>query len=151
MRKDGSRFFASVVIDPIYEDGKLIGFAKITRDITERQNAISELVQKRKPVQDAGRRRHRLRALHARSLRHRLQLEYRRRAHQGLHLGGDRRAAFFAFLHARGSGRRKARSSLEHRARKPAATMKKAGASARMDRFFGRASSSIPSAMTRAS
>ena len=43
VRKDGSRFFASVVIDPIYEDGKLIGFAKITRDITERQNAISEL------------------------------------------------------------------------------------------------------------
>ena len=43
VRKDGSRFFASVVIDPIYEDGKLIGFAKITRDITERQNAMSEL------------------------------------------------------------------------------------------------------------
>src|ERR1700712_5687696 len=40
VRKDGSRFFASVVIDPIYEDGKLIGFAKITRDITERQNAM---------------------------------------------------------------------------------------------------------------
>jgi PAS domain S-box-containing protein len=43
VRKDGSRFFASVVIDPIYENGRLIGFAKITRDITERQNAISEL------------------------------------------------------------------------------------------------------------
>jgi PAS domain S-box-containing protein len=43
VRKDGSRFFASVVIDPIYEESKLIGFAKITRDITERQNAISEL------------------------------------------------------------------------------------------------------------
>jgi PAS domain S-box-containing protein len=43
VRKDGSRFFASVVIDPIYEKSKLIGFAKITRDITERQNAISEL------------------------------------------------------------------------------------------------------------
>jgi PAS domain S-box-containing protein len=43
LRKDGSRFFASVVIDPIYENGRLIGFAKITRDITERQNAISEL------------------------------------------------------------------------------------------------------------
>jgi PAS domain S-box-containing protein len=43
LRKDGSRFFASVVIDPIYEDGTLIGFAKITRDITERQHASSEL------------------------------------------------------------------------------------------------------------
>jgi PAS domain S-box-containing protein len=36
VRKDGTRFFASVVVDALYEDGKLIGFAKITRDITER-------------------------------------------------------------------------------------------------------------------
>ena len=36
MRKDGTRFLASVVIDAIYENGELIGFAKITRDITER-------------------------------------------------------------------------------------------------------------------
>ena len=43
VRKDGTRFFASVVIDPIYEKRKLIGFAKITRDITERQNALFEL------------------------------------------------------------------------------------------------------------
>jgi PAS domain S-box-containing protein len=43
VRKDGTRFFASVVIDPIYEKRKLIGFAKITRDITERQNALTEL------------------------------------------------------------------------------------------------------------
>jgi PAS domain S-box-containing protein len=43
LRKDGSRFFASVVIDPVYEQGELIGYAKITRDITERQNALAEL------------------------------------------------------------------------------------------------------------
>ena len=43
IRKDGTRFFASVVIDPIFEKRKLIGFAKITRDITERQSALSEL------------------------------------------------------------------------------------------------------------
>jgi PAS domain S-box-containing protein len=43
VRKDGSRFFASIVIDPIYEKRKLVGFAKITRDITERQDAIFEL------------------------------------------------------------------------------------------------------------
>jgi PAS domain S-box-containing protein len=43
-RRDGSRFFASVVIDPIYENRKLIGFAKITRDITERQQALSDLL-----------------------------------------------------------------------------------------------------------
>ena len=40
VRKDGSFFWASVIIDPIHDDeGKLIGFAKITRDITERRNA----------------------------------------------------------------------------------------------------------------
>jgi len=37
VRKDGSRFRASVVIDPIRGNaGELIGFAKITRDITQR-------------------------------------------------------------------------------------------------------------------
>ncbi|MGY8666073.1 ATP-binding protein [Bradyrhizobium sp. UFLA05-109] len=43
VRKDGTFFWASVVIDPIYEDGDLIGFAKITRDITERRNAELKL------------------------------------------------------------------------------------------------------------
>jgi diguanylate cyclase (GGDEF)-like protein/PAS domain S-box-containing protein len=37
LRKDGTEFCASVVIDAIHnDDGELIGFAKITRDITER-------------------------------------------------------------------------------------------------------------------
>ena len=40
VRKDGSRFFANVVIDAIRdEQGKLIGFAKITRDISERRES----------------------------------------------------------------------------------------------------------------
>ena len=40
VRKDGTMFWANVIIDPIKDDdGKLIGFAKITRDITERRNA----------------------------------------------------------------------------------------------------------------
>ncbi|MDQ7976046.1 PAS domain S-box protein [Paraburkholderia sp. SARCC-3016] len=39
VRRDGSRFFAHVVIDAIHEDGDLVGFAKITRDITERRRA----------------------------------------------------------------------------------------------------------------
>ncbi len=38
MRKDGTRFWASVVIDPVRdEQGRHIGFAKITRDQTERK------------------------------------------------------------------------------------------------------------------
>ncbi len=43
IRKDGSRFFASTVVDPIYDAGTLIGFARITRDITERQSAQKAL------------------------------------------------------------------------------------------------------------
>ena len=39
VRKDGSRFWAMVVIDPIRQDRELIGYAKITRDITEQRNA----------------------------------------------------------------------------------------------------------------
>ena len=39
LRKDGTRFRASVVIDPIWQDGELIGYAKITRDVTERYEA----------------------------------------------------------------------------------------------------------------
>src|SRR3954463_7240064 len=46
VRKDGTRFWASVVIDSIYNDRKeLIGFAKITRDITERRKAQEALEQ----------------------------------------------------------------------------------------------------------
>ena len=44
VRKDGSMFWANVVIDPIRDErGELIGFAKITRDITERRNAQKAL------------------------------------------------------------------------------------------------------------
>lgn len=43
-RKGGSRFWASVVIDAIRdEDGALLGFAKVTRDLTERREAELEL------------------------------------------------------------------------------------------------------------
>jgi len=45
VRKDGSKFLANVVIDPIRDaDGSLIGFAKITRDITEQRAAEEALV-----------------------------------------------------------------------------------------------------------
>jgi PAS domain S-box-containing protein len=42
VRKDGSQFWANVIIDAIHdESGRLLGFAKITRDLTERR-AIEE-------------------------------------------------------------------------------------------------------------
>jgi PAS domain S-box-containing protein len=38
VRKDGSRFWANVVIEPLRDEtGKLVGFAKVTSDITERR------------------------------------------------------------------------------------------------------------------
>jgi PAS domain S-box-containing protein len=44
VRKDGSLFWAHVVIDPIYgETGELSGFAKITRDVTERRLAQEQI------------------------------------------------------------------------------------------------------------
>jgi PAS domain S-box-containing protein len=40
IRKDGSRFWANVVITAIYDDKKrLVGFAKVTRDLTSKKNA----------------------------------------------------------------------------------------------------------------
>ncbi|HEX9964700.1 MAG TPA: PAS domain S-box protein [Allosphingosinicella sp.] len=48
VRKDGTRFWASVVLDPIYDEhGTLLGFAKITRDITERRKANEALEEAR--------------------------------------------------------------------------------------------------------
>jgi PAS domain S-box-containing protein len=44
VRKDGGRFWAAVEVDAIHdENNKLIGFAKVTRDITERQIAQQTL------------------------------------------------------------------------------------------------------------
>jgi PAS domain S-box-containing protein len=48
MRKDGSRFWANVIIDAIHAGGHLVGFAKITRDITERRAAEGRLRQAQK-------------------------------------------------------------------------------------------------------
>ena len=49
MRKDGQRFWASVVIDAIYnEAGAVVGFAKVTRDLTERRQIEEQLRQAQK-------------------------------------------------------------------------------------------------------
>jgi PAS domain S-box-containing protein len=44
MRKDGTRFWANVVIDPVYTpDGEHAGFAQVTRDVTERRRVTEAL------------------------------------------------------------------------------------------------------------
>ena len=43
-RKDGTQFWALVVIDPIRDaSGELVGYAKVTRDLTERKKAEEKL------------------------------------------------------------------------------------------------------------
>lgn len=44
VRKDGSRFWANVILAPLVgEDGRLSGFSKITRDMTERRRIEEQL------------------------------------------------------------------------------------------------------------
>lgn len=51
VRKDGSRFWAHVVIDPVFSlKGDHIGFAKITRDLSERKAAQDELERAREAL-----------------------------------------------------------------------------------------------------
>jgi PAS domain S-box-containing protein len=51
VRKDGSRFWASVVIDAVRDEtGTLIGFAKITRDFTEKREAQRRLEETREQL-----------------------------------------------------------------------------------------------------
>jgi PAS domain S-box-containing protein len=61
VRKDGSRFWADVVITAVRDDtGQLLGFAKITRDLTERRQAeaaIGELSARLFRIQDEERQR----------------------------------------------------------------------------------------------
>ncbi|HVZ08408.1 PAS domain-containing sensor histidine kinase [Rhodopila sp.] len=53
LRKDGSRLWASVVIDPILRNGTVIGFAKVTRDLTERREAQEQLERSRQQFFEA--------------------------------------------------------------------------------------------------
>jgi PAS domain S-box-containing protein len=51
VRKDGTRFWASVVIDAIRgDDGNLVGFAKITRDMTEKRETQLRLEESREQL-----------------------------------------------------------------------------------------------------
>jgi len=54
VRRDGTKFWANVVIDAVKDDeGRLIGFAKVTRDLTERLRAQEALEQTRQQLHQA--------------------------------------------------------------------------------------------------
>jgi PAS domain S-box-containing protein len=51
VRKDGTRFWASVIIDAIRDEtGEVIGFAKVTRDMTEKREAQLRLDESREQL-----------------------------------------------------------------------------------------------------
>ncbi|KAL4971783.1 hypothetical protein BDW66DRAFT_145421 [Aspergillus desertorum] len=43
-RADGSRFWANVLITPVYQFGQHVGFVKVTRDLTERKEAETRMI-----------------------------------------------------------------------------------------------------------
>jgi PAS domain S-box-containing protein len=56
IRQDGTRFWANVIITPLREPtGNVIGFAKVTRDLTERKHAENERVRLAR-IEEAARR-----------------------------------------------------------------------------------------------
>ena len=53
LRKDGSRFWANVVITPtVDEDGELRGFSKVTRDLTESKRNEEAILQAQSDLED---------------------------------------------------------------------------------------------------
>ena len=58
LRKDGSRFWANVIVTAIHDErGELLGFAKVTRDLTERRQAQERAIAdaRRIAAEEAGR------------------------------------------------------------------------------------------------
>jgi PAS domain S-box-containing protein len=54
LRKDGTRFWANVVITALRdENGQLVGFAKVTRDLTERRAAAERAIEDARLVAEA--------------------------------------------------------------------------------------------------
>jgi PAS domain S-box-containing protein len=53
VRKDGSWFWANVVISAVYENQQLVGYAKVTRDLTERRQAEEQMRQSERRLAEA--------------------------------------------------------------------------------------------------
>jgi PAS domain S-box-containing protein len=53
IRKDGTRFWARVVITALYEDGELIGYGKVTGDMTAYRQAQEAMRQRERQLEEA--------------------------------------------------------------------------------------------------
>ena len=70
VRKDGSRFWALVVVTALFDEaGVLVGFAKVTRDFTQRQQAMAELADAKEVLAAAAAEKGRFLAVAAHELR----------------------------------------------------------------------------------
>lgn len=117
VRKDGSQFWAHAVLDPIHApDGSLLGFAKITRDVTakrEQEKALYDSEQRfRILIQGV-----RDYAIYMLDPKGRVtNWNSGAQAHQGLHRERNCRGAFLPLLHRAGSCRGRARAGAGNRA-----------------------------------
>jgi PAS domain S-box-containing protein len=53
VRKDGALFWADIVLTTVYDDGILIGFVKVTRDLTERRKQQQALLAAKEAAEEA--------------------------------------------------------------------------------------------------
>jgi PAS domain S-box-containing protein len=88
VRKDGTRFWASVVVTPVYDSqGHFAGYAKVTRDLTERRAAQERAIEnaRRLATEEAARSAAEQRAAELRDLTEQLRIqsaELERRSHE---------------------------------------------------------------------
>ena len=114
VRKDGTRFWADVVITALRdEQGTLVGFGKVTRDLTSRQLASEQLRSAAAELRVANAELEQFRLLITSVRDYAIfvldvsgphpDVEHRRGEHQGLHGRGGDRPALRALLHRGGA------------------------------------------------
>lgn len=52
-RKDGTHFWAHIVLSALYDDGELVGYGKVTGDLTAERKAQQELERRERQLEEA--------------------------------------------------------------------------------------------------